>query len=396
MTRGSFVALGLVAGTGACTPPPSAPNARTETVYAAIPSPPPPQPTAGPGSFGDGGDSAALSDAGSSTASVLETALTEWRALTQCDSFDYKTEGGIQNFWCHRPPRITFSAVEALAGVNVFASGPHANGTLDLDEKAAFGHYNPAFVEWLLTKATPSARGSLAQKATQSAYDAHLRQLAEIFWKTYDKMSHEPGCFDREKTAYAKLIASKKLPKNYYERWFFFMNPHFCGGAARADTFYFDNGMDAGVNGNVTKTVVGFWLRRSMDGTMNGFAEGLKKLVASYDPGLLTTTYRPLVAADLTKAVDAAMKEAASCKSPRAKSSMTSIDILVTPDGELHASPSNKRALETPEARCIEAAFQRQRVPSFSGHEHRMTRSISTTLPTPQRGRGTDPFLDAR
>ncbi len=218
--------------------------------------------------------------------SVSERALRDWSRSSRCPDFDYFPNGGIQNFWCHRPADITMAAVRQLAGVDIFSSGPHKEDLL-LTATNDFGHYHPAFVRWLVDRAGPSPRGSVAQRATQKAYDAHLKPLAEIFWATLGKALQNRECFEREKSAYAGLITQKKLPKDYYERWFYFMNPYFCEKPKKSEDFMMKNGFDAGVDGNVTKTVVGFWLRRSIDGTMDTFAEGLKKVMASYQPELL-------------------------------------------------------------------------------------------------------------
>ncbi len=245
------------------------------------PPPPPPAPVAKP-------------DAPAETPeSPFEGFLRDMTKKTSCSSYDYHPHGGLQSFWCHKPARATMEAIGTLAGVDIFKSGPHSKTDLGLDSRTEFGHYNPDFVKWLVDKVPPSARDSAVQKATQPHYDKHLKPLAEIFWVTLQKAKSEPECFEREKKAYADLIAKKKLPAAYYERWFYWMNPKFC---ARAKTglgpnqgfdYFSNNGFDGGVDGNVTKTVIGFWLRRSMDGTMDSFAEGLKKLVTSYQPDLL-------------------------------------------------------------------------------------------------------------
>lgn len=233
-------------------------------------------------------------DAPSETSdSPLEGMLREATKKTSCTAYDYHPTGGLQSLWCHRPARMTVEEIGKLAGVEIFTSGPHSKTELMLDASDDFGHYNPEFVKWLVEKVPPSAPGSAAQKLTQPAYDKHLKPLAKIFWATLQKTKAEPDCFKREKDAYASLIAKKKLPASYYERWFYFMNPKYCAkaktGLGKNDGFdYFvNNGMDGGHDGNVVKSVVGFWLRRSMDGTMDAFAEGLKKLVTSYDPALL-------------------------------------------------------------------------------------------------------------
>jgi hypothetical protein len=265
---------------------PAAPGPVAAPILVADVAETPPPIDAAPPRGEDDATPAATSDGGS----AVEAALREWSARSQCASFDYFPRGGIQSFWCHRPSSVTLAAVRALAGVEIFASGPHTEGALVLDAPQEFGHYDPAFVRWLMDAAAPSPRGSAGQRATQASYDRHMKPLAEIFWKTLTKARAEPVCFAREKKAYADLIAKKKLPRDYYERWFYFMNPYFCIRPPKQnDTFYFSHGFDAGVNGNVTKSVVGFWLRRAMDGTMDGFAEGLKALITSYQPELLDT-----------------------------------------------------------------------------------------------------------
>jgi hypothetical protein len=215
--------------------------------------------------------------------------LLGFTATSLCTDFDYYPEGGIQNFWCHRPASLSVRSIEQRATVPIFLSGPHKNGVLKLDSKTEFGHYNPAFVRWLASDVAPRSRNSAFRAATQSAYDHSMKPLAEVFYRTRVKIRDEPACFAREKNAYAQAIARHALPAGYYEHWFFFMNPEFCKRSAQTpDTWYFNHGMDGGVDGNVTKTVVGFWIRRALDTTMDAFAEALDKTIAAYEPDLLT------------------------------------------------------------------------------------------------------------
>jgi hypothetical protein len=310
--------------------------------------------------------------------SVLETALKDISRKSQCQDFDYYPNGGLQNFWCHRPARITLAGIRELAGVDIFTKGPHTVDTLQLDAASDFGHYNPAFVRFLIDKAGPSEHGSAAQKATQSSYDAHLKPLAQIFWKTYAKSQADKECFAREKAAYGDLIARKKLPKDYYERWFYFMNPYFCDrGATHNFNFYSDNAFDAGVDGNVTKTVIGFWLRRSLDGSMDAFAEGLKKMLATYEPELIATAPRLIDVAALTRAVDGAVRSSAACKDAKAKAATSQVAIMVSPEGQLSARLLAAKAQATPaQSTCIEQKVSSQSVPAFDGETLIFNRTV--------------------
>ncbi len=217
--------------------------------------------------------------------------LNGFSKATQCQDFDYFPEGGYQNFWCHRPAQLTLQAMETRAAVPIFLSGPHTRGSFDSKSKNDFGHYNPAFVHWLAEDVAPHGKDSASVLATQAMYDAMMKPLATIFHLTSKKVRAEPTCFTRERDGYQKLLVKKKLPEGYYERWFFFMNPEFCPRMAKgqtSDQYYYQHGMDGGVDGNVVKTVLGFFIRRSLDGTLPEFERALDKLIAAYQPDLLT------------------------------------------------------------------------------------------------------------
>jgi|GEM_PF-2778142 len=370
-----LVGLGVLALALGCSP---APPPVTSPILAPVEAPLPREPMPEPVRMSEVDASVAPPAAPAPPASPFETALREWTRKTQCSEFDYHPNGGIQSFWCHRPSRITVAAVRDLAGVDIFTKGPHAADALKLDAPSDFGHYNPAFVQWLLDKAGPSDRGSAAQKATQPYYDSHMKPLAEIFWKTYVKAQADQACFKREKAAYGDLIAKKKLPKDYYERWFFFMNPYFCDNTPKPANFYYDNGFDAGVEGNVTKTVIGFWLRRSMDGTMDTFAMGLKKLLAAYQPDLMTTPARAADPAALTRTLAAAVNGTAACRDPKAKAATAAVAITISSDGRLSARLMAARAQATPtQATCIENKFASQQMTPFDGESLVFNRTIA-------------------
>ncbi len=310
---------------------------------------------------------------------AMESALAEWTKATRCASFDYHPEGGIQSFWCHRPKSVEVAAVRALSGLpRIFASGPHRGDELVLDAPNDFGRYDPAFVRWLVDHAGPSPKDSAARRGTQAAYDAHMKPLATIFWKTWQKAQANAACFAREKNAYADLVAKKRLPKQYYERWFWFMNPFFCDHGVRGgnDMFYFDNGGDAGVDGNVTKTVIGFWIRRTLDGTAPTFAEGLGRLIASYDPDLHASPLSPPDTAAITRALDAGVRAAAACKDPQAKSATATVYVVFQPSGQARASIAFIGLRGSALERCIAAKFAAQTIPPFGGSELRFSRSV--------------------
>ena len=67
--------------------------------------------------------------------------------------------------------------------------------------------------------------------------------------------------------------------KRVYARWFDFMEPSFCASDAPVGAALSELTRD----GNVVKTVVGFWLRRQLDGTAQAWHDALVRLLEAYD-----------------------------------------------------------------------------------------------------------------
>jgi hypothetical protein len=196
-----------------------------------------------------------------------------------CDNlYDY-FPGGMRILWCHAKQDISAAQVEALAGVPIWASGPHQKGAgFDLDNTRTFGHYNPEFVKKLPSFAIPGIADTAFRKATQSTYDSSLKELARTSWKVHATLKANPACAKREFDGYKANLESANPTPGYHERWydFFGEGEASCGGANVEN------------EGNVTKTVVAWWMRRKMDGTEAQWAEVLKKLLATYDPSFPT------------------------------------------------------------------------------------------------------------
>lgn len=375
--RGRFGWVAVATGALSCgSPPPSAAPSATPTPVASAPAPVEPTAPVPAAPTGSGAGSTAPAGEGwqafdtATEGSPFEDALHHWSATSQCPDYDYFPNGGIQNFWCHRPESLTLGRLRELSGVDLFVSGPHTAAGLRLGEPYTFGRYNPAFVRWLVDKAGPSPRDSALRKVSQSYYDASMRPLAEVMWWAYQKLKADEGCFAREKASYAARISARTLPRGYSDRWFFFHSPFFCQRAASVAqgndawmSFFYENGFDGGIEGNVTKGAVGFWLRRSMDGTMETFAEGLKKLLASYHPALLAEPMRLPDPAGINRAIDAAMAEVAKCNQPGVRGV---IRFHVQPDGRLAMV---KAPQMTPLLTCMAEKLATQRAPSFTGKD---------------------------
>jgi hypothetical protein len=218
-----------------------------------------------------------------------------WRDIggsrSRCEEFDYFPGGGMRNFYCHILNFISYRRFAELVGVPVFTNGPHTALELKLDSTDSFGHYNREFVARLNHTLIPGADDDAFRAATQGAYDGYVRSLARIFFITFRKLKDNPSYLDREKREYLGMISAGSLKPYHYEKYFYFMNPGFIGG--RDDESYFmEHGFDGGWDGNVVKTSVAFWIRRSADGTAEEFYNGLEKLMKAYDGEFLKNPSR--------------------------------------------------------------------------------------------------------
>jgi hypothetical protein len=221
---------------------------------------------------------------------LTDLVRTAWLNLgdseNHCDEFDYFPNGGMRIFYCHLLSFLDYSRFQELIGVPVFRAGPHTREHLNLDSSTSFGHYNRDFIIRIRRVMIPGADDEEFRRRTQAIYDTNVRGLARIFYVSYHKLKAHPGFLRNEIKSYEAMMKSGSLDSLYYEKYFYFMNPAFI---KRHDdqSYLMDNGFDGGWNGNVVKTAVAFWIRRSIDGSDEEFFKGLLKLMKTYDRSFL-------------------------------------------------------------------------------------------------------------
>jgi len=198
------------------------------------------------------------------------------------DEYDYFPGGGLRIFWCHAKSLASLRDLQGAAGVPIWSSGPHTVEALDLANHKAFGHYNPLFVDRLADALLIGRRDPDFRAATQPIYDQYLRPKARLAWQVHDKLERDPACARRELDGYVANMRSPNPEPMYYGRWFFFMNESYCKKGTTEEQM-FDQGFDGGYDGNVADTLVGFWLRRRLDGTEPRFERALEDLLRTYD-----------------------------------------------------------------------------------------------------------------
>jgi len=226
-----------------------------------------------------------LAMAGDSRQAIRDAWIKLPSSTNTCGDYDYFPDGGMRTFGCHTWSLFSYATLVKIAGIPAYVGGPHDGKQLILSAKNRFGHYNPAFVDWLGNHLIPGANDEKFRADTQPVYDSYIRSLARIFFVVYKKTEHEPACFEREVNRYVKMLNDKQVEGAFHERFFYFMNKKYC--ADPAGQFSYKYGFDGGYNGNIVKTTVAFWIRRTLDGTAMQFAEALTLLLETYDRDFL-------------------------------------------------------------------------------------------------------------
>ncbi len=187
---------------------------------------------------------------------------------------DYGVEGGMRNFYCRAKQVFTWRQLTALAPPP-FRSGPHSDAGLDLNAEKDFGHYNPDFVRWASKALIPAAEDRALKEKTQRLYDAQVRSLARLYFLVWRVASKDPQWLAAERTRYRAAL----------ERG---------GGSwsgADVDLYHEllgTSGNDWGGNDpNHVRSATMWWLRRSIDETAPLWAQGLERLLKTYDPAWL-------------------------------------------------------------------------------------------------------------
>jgi hypothetical protein len=191
----------------------------------------------------------------------------EYRALQT-----WLPERGLRGLYAKVRKNAGLAALENLSGVKVFLKGPHQKGKLNLKAKSDFGRYNPAFVRWLAIHGIPGQQDPILRRQLQPVYDKHLRRTARGFYVAYQNLKAQPRRMKQVQTRYLELLEAKKDAGDFLQETF------------RDDTDRYEKSDHDWYEVNVAH---GFWVRRSIDGTIDEFRIVLARLLKTYDPNFL-------------------------------------------------------------------------------------------------------------
>ena len=197
---------------------------------------------------------------------------------------------GVRGLSCMAAEVMDPTRFVSRAGGRAFESGPHTTTAeyfhLNLNSERDFGHYDEAFVDWLIDNGIVGEGRPVMRALTQPIYNTHIRRLARIYWLTYEDIEADgfPGSTPAGILSdYANFLDGGPIPDGAeaYEGGFsVFAFTELSEGLLPRIGLRLTNEWEAKYEAN---TAFGFWLRRRVDGTHEQWRDGLKRLLETYD-----------------------------------------------------------------------------------------------------------------
>ena len=192
------------------------------------------------------------------------------------------TDGRRYNRW---DGKLSLSWLEGMLENDLYLSGPHKKGKLNLESKTSFGHYNPvALDEVALVLKRVLAEESFVE-AFQPAYDKYLRKptriYIDVFKKQHRKIDEDPEAFEALSADYQAWITGGQVGEFEPSLGKEFNN-------SIADTisnFQVNAKKNGAVDWYEATFASRFWTRRRLDGTDEKFLEILAMVMTVMDPG---------------------------------------------------------------------------------------------------------------
>ncbi len=182
---------------------------------------------------------------------------------------------GIRGRYEIAKTELSLLIVEQLVGEKVFIAGPH-DKFINYKCQNDFGRYNPVFLSKLHKMLSLLFKNKEFVAATEGFYNQELKEYLRTYYATY------PHAVNQGKIIEGYLESIKKNEK--YSR---------CGYFLGEPSLYLQesfrslsDNMDYDFYESVT--CPGFWIRRSIDGTVDEFYYLLELMINTFDPKFIT------------------------------------------------------------------------------------------------------------
>ncbi len=161
---------------------------------------------------------------------------------------------------------------DEYASLSRMAGAAFRTGTVGQGWDRSFGRYDPAVIEWALKTLVPHPSRKLGDRTFQDVYDESFFRVVRLHLLAYAALRTE---YDLDAEAAAYVAAMTDEPDFYGVEW---LENRYAGALADAYPLAWDG------TSLTAPMVLGFWLRRHVDGTEATLVRGMDMIVRAYDP----------------------------------------------------------------------------------------------------------------
>lgn len=217
---------------------------------------------------------------------VNEVIEASWKAGAYLGETDKSGVEGIRDLYKKLQLLMDLKKAQSLSPVPIFIKGPHQD---DFDVYSnEFGYYNPELLAWAKGNVIPAEKDGLLRQATQPFYGHFIRDMARIYYLTYQQLEQQPALRDRVQEQYlgflkGDIVSTGWVGSDAQGGGIFFENRF--GQAVWPYVSEIETRAQLDVNNAYYYWVVslGFWIRRRIDTTAPAFMEILENLLRTYD-----------------------------------------------------------------------------------------------------------------
>lgn len=212
---------------------------------------------------------------------LVQTARTILQGLDRTEyhgtDYDYWPEGGLRSLYGHLLTFTNYRQFVVNCPLDIWTSGPHTRQELSLASPNAFGHYNPAFVDWLHSNVSFVLASSALVRATQPLFDRYLHRLVAMLYSSYQYLRLNAPLRSTLIADLQQHLSDTSVPPQHYW-WMSWVNSE-----DQPDNPYAIL-MERLGDSNVASSLVYFWIRRYIDGTAEPFGRLVTEFFSTYSP----------------------------------------------------------------------------------------------------------------
>ncbi len=189
--------------------------------------------------------------------------------------YGFNKETGLLNSFEYLRSLMTFGELQKMLPMDIYISGPHSRNELNLTDEYNFGHYNPEFVRYFQDVITSLIKErSFVSSTRQMMLKYGLIDRLKRMQSIHKIIMQDKSEFFKFKKQYERMLKNKTWPKKSYEGYRSYLPKKI-----KNEKYW-----------NWSESDYYFWIRRSIDGTMDLWIDVVDSILKAYEYDLKNDT----------------------------------------------------------------------------------------------------------